>query len=94
MNSIPRAAVFGLTRPHLTRSVVTAPIIGSTYLDKLKELIGKFLPPTLTVPFSLRFGYSSNLITLSTDAVDVKLSEEEIKHLEEPYKPMSILGHA
>jgi hypothetical protein len=30
----------------------------------------------------------------STDAVDVKLSEEEIKHLEEPYKPMPVIGHA
>jgi hypothetical protein len=30
----------------------------------------------------------------STDAaVDVKLSEEEIKLLEEPYKPMRVLGH-
>jgi hypothetical protein len=29
----------------------------------------------------------------STDAVDVKLSEEEIKHLEEPYKPMPVIGH-
>jgi hypothetical protein len=30
----------------------------------------------------------------STDAaVDVKLSGEEIKHLEEPYKPMPVIGH-
>jgi hypothetical protein len=29
----------------------------------------------------------------STDAVDVKLSEEEIKHLEELYKPMPVIGH-
>ncbi|KAH9991263.1 NADP-dependent oxidoreductase domain-containing protein [Russula vinacea] len=46
---------------------VTAPIIGTTSLDKLKELIDA--------------------------AVDVKLSEEEIKHLEEPYKPMPVIGH-
>ena len=26
-------------------------------------------------------------------ALDVKLSEEEIKYLEEPYKPMAITGH-
>jgi aryl-alcohol dehydrogenase-like predicted oxidoreductase len=51
----------------LSKEVVTAPIIGSTSLDKLKELI---------------------------DVVDVKLSEEEIKHLEEPYKPMPVIGHA
>ncbi|KAF8500808.1 Aldo/keto reductase [Russula emetica] len=51
----------------LNKEVVTAPIIGSTSLDKLKELI---------------------------DVVDVKLSEEEIKHLEEPYKPIPVMGHA
>jgi len=50
----------------LTKDIVTAPIIGTTSLDKLKELI---------------------------DAVDLKLSEEEIKYLEEPYKPMGIIGH-
>ena len=25
--------------------------------------------------------------------VDVKLTEEEIKYLEEPYKPQNVLGH-
>jgi aryl-alcohol dehydrogenase-like predicted oxidoreductase len=51
----------------LSKDVVTAPIIGTTSLDKLKELIDA--------------------------AVDVKLSGEEIKHLEEPYKPMPVIGH-
>ncbi|KAI0051426.1 Aldo/keto reductase [Auriscalpium vulgare] len=49
-----------------TKDAVSAPIIGTTSLDKLKDLI---------------------------DAVDVKLSLEDIKYLEEPYKPMSIIGH-
>jgi hypothetical protein len=31
--------------------------------------------------------------TSSTDTVDLKLSEEEVKYLEEPYKPMGIIGH-
>jgi hypothetical protein len=30
----------------------------------------------------------------STDAVNVKLSDEEIQHLEEPYKPIPVIGHA
>jgi len=30
----------------------------------------------------------------SSDVVDVKLSEEEIEYLEEPYKPMPVIGHA
>jgi hypothetical protein len=29
----------------------------------------------------------------SPDAVDIKLSEEEVKYLEEPYKPTAIIGH-
>ena len=28
-----------------------------------------------------------------TGALDVKLTEEEIKYLEEPYQPVAILGH-
>ncbi|KAI0304260.1 Aldo/keto reductase [Multifurca ochricompacta] len=50
----------------LTKDVVAAPIIGTTSLDKLKDLIG---------------------------AVDIKLSEEEVKYLEAPYKPTAIIGH-
>ncbi|TCD68427.1 hypothetical protein EIP91_010828 [Steccherinum ochraceum] len=45
---------------------ITAPIVGTTKLDNLKEII---------------------------DAVDVELTEEEIKYLEEPYVPQSVLGH-
>ncbi|KAI0736369.1 aryl-alcohol dehydrogenase [Fomitopsis betulina] len=44
---------------------VTAPIVGTTSLDKLKDLLG---------------------------ALDVQLSEEEIKYLEEPYITQSIIG--
>jgi hypothetical protein len=32
-------------------------------------------------------------MTWGTDAVDLKLSEEEVKHLEEPYKPTAVIGH-
>jgi hypothetical protein len=32
-------------------------------------------------------------MTSSVGAVDIKLSEEEIKYLEEPYKSMAVLGH-
>ena len=30
---------------------------------------------------------------VNPDAVDIKLTEEEIKYLEEPYKPTEIFGH-
>ncbi|KAJ7046899.1 aryl-alcohol dehydrogenase [Mycena alexandri] len=45
---------------------VTAPIVGTTSLENLRELIA---------------------------AVDIELTQDEIKYLEEPYKPTSIIGH-
>ncbi|KAI0033128.1 NADP-dependent oxidoreductase domain-containing protein, partial [Vararia minispora EC-137] len=48
------------------KDAVSAPVVGSTSLEKLKDLIG---------------------------ALDVKLSEEEVKYLEEPYKPQAIFDH-
>ncbi|KAH9080345.1 Aldo/keto reductase [Lactarius deliciosus] len=51
----------------LTKEIVSAPIIGTTSLDKLKDLI---------------------------DAVDIKLSDAEVKYLEEPYKPTAVIGHS
>ncbi|EKM52795.1 uncharacterized protein PHACADRAFT_261425 [Phanerochaete carnosa HHB-10118-sp] len=50
----------------LAREEVTAPIVGTTSLQNLKEII---------------------------DALDVKLDEEEVKYLEEPYQPTAIFGH-
>jgi len=46
---------------------VSAPIIGTTSIEKLKDLIA---------------------------SLDVKLSEEDIKYLEEPYKPQPRFGHS
>ncbi|KAI0041444.1 Aldo/keto reductase [Auriscalpium vulgare] len=50
----------------LTKDVVSAPIVGTTSLEKLSDLIG---------------------------AVDIKLSSDDVKYLEEPYKPMAVIGH-
>jgi len=50
----------------MSKEGVTAPIVGTTSLDNLKDLLG---------------------------AVDLKLDEEEIKYLEEPYEPQAIIGH-
>lgn len=30
---------------------------------------------------------------MHTDSLEVKLTEEEIKYLEEPYRPQAISGH-
>ncbi|KAI8974167.1 Aldo/keto reductase [Trametes punicea] len=51
----------------LSKPGVTAPIIGTTSLKNLEDIIG---------------------------ALDVKLTEDEIKYLEEPYQPVPILGHS
>lgn len=51
----------------LAKPGVSAPIIGSTSLKNLEDIVG---------------------------AVDVKLTEEEMKYLEEPYKPSELCGHS
>ncbi|QRV91186.1 aldo/keto reductase family protein [Ceratobasidium sp. AG-Ba] len=50
----------------LSKEYMTAPIIGTTNLKNLEDIIG---------------------------SLDVKLTEEEIKKLEEPYAPQPIVGH-
>jgi len=45
---------------------VTAPIIGTTKLDNLKEMI---------------------------EALKIELTDEDLKYLEEPYKPNPVMGH-
>ncbi|KAL1947094.1 hypothetical protein VTO73DRAFT_14055 [Trametes versicolor] len=50
----------------LTKDGVTAPIVGTTSLDNLKDILA---------------------------GVSIKLSDEEIKYLEEPYNPLQIIGH-
>ncbi|KAI0933395.1 hypothetical protein AcV5_005549 [Taiwanofungus camphoratus] len=51
----------------LSKEGVTAPIVGTTSLDNLKDIIG---------------------------AVNVTLTADEIKYLEEPYRPLAIDGHS
>ncbi|KAF9501209.1 aryl-alcohol dehydrogenase [Pleurotus eryngii] len=50
----------------LSKEGVTAPIVGTTSLKNLEDILG---------------------------AIDVKLTEEEIKLLEEPYKAQAVAGH-
>ncbi|KAI0736364.1 aryl-alcohol dehydrogenase [Fomitopsis betulina] len=50
----------------LSKDVVSAPIVGTTSLKHLEDMVG---------------------------AVNVKLTPEEIKYLEEPYVPVAISGH-
>ncbi|OSC96859.1 Aldo/keto reductase [Trametes coccinea BRFM310] len=50
----------------LSKPGVTAPIIGTSSVKNLEDIIG---------------------------AIDVKLTDEEIKYLEEPYQPLPVTGH-
>ncbi|KAG1874950.1 aryl-alcohol dehydrogenase [Suillus subluteus] len=51
----------------LTKDGVSAPVVGTTSIEKLKDLIA---------------------------GIDVKLTVEEIKYLEEEYKPTAVIGHS
>ncbi|TBU44937.1 Aldo/keto reductase [Dichomitus squalens] len=55
------AVAWVLSKPH-----VTAPIVGTTSLANLEDILG---------------------------GLDVKLTEDEIKELEEPYRPLEVVGH-
>ena len=51
----------------LSKPGVSAPIVGSTSLTNLEDLLG---------------------------GLDVTLTEEEVRYLEEEYRPLSINGHS
>ncbi|KAJ6577294.1 Aldo/keto reductase [Mycena capillaripes] len=68
----------------ISKTEVTAPVVGSSSIEKLKDLIG--------MPSTPSSGIWINYIAF-LGALDVKLSSEEIKYLEEPYTPMAIMSH-
>jgi aryl-alcohol dehydrogenase-like predicted oxidoreductase len=68
----------------LHQDVVAAPVIGVQKIERISDLISK-QSLVLCTPSSYTFGY--------TGAVHLKLTREELKYLEEPYIPRSIMGH-
>ncbi|KAG8932063.1 hypothetical protein FRC00_000321 [Tulasnella sp. 408] len=62
----------------LSKPYVTAPIVGTTSTEKLKDLIG-----------CERLTYRGTFIA----GVHIKLTEEEVKSIDELYKPRAITGH-
>jgi len=64
---------------------VTAPIIGTTSMKHLKDTIGMLVPHP---PFHVL-----TCVIVFVAAVHVKLTEDEIKLLEEPYDSQNVLGH-
>jgi aryl-alcohol dehydrogenase-like predicted oxidoreductase len=63
---------------------VTAPIVGTTKLENLKEMIGER---------DVALGLSLKALIGIVEALDIELTEEEVKQLEEPYLPNAIMGH-
>jgi len=51
----------------MAKDGVTAPIVGTTSLENLHDLLG---------------------------AVNIELTADEMKYLEEPYQPRNIIGHS
>jgi len=70
----------------MSQKGVTAPVVGTTSLEKLYDLLGMFCISNAS--FLL---VSLNLLQLG--AVDVKLTEEEKKELEVPYQSQATFGH-
>lgn len=68
----------------LSKEGVTAPIVGTTSLDNLKDIISSCLSS---------FCLTIRLTQVHVEGVHVQLTTEEIKYLEEPYQPQAIFGH-
>ena len=74
----------------MNRPGVTAPIVGTTSLENLADLIGE----CGLILWAGRVGSKGGrVLTGFVGAVDVKLSEEDMKYLEEPYIPQGVIGH-
>lgn len=63
---------------------VTAPIVGTTKVQNLKEMIGEL---------NLAREVHRGVLIRIAEALDIELTEEEVKYLEEPYLPNAVLGH-
>ena len=72
----------------LSKDGISAPIVGTTSLTNLKDLIGMYCCSCI-----LRRPGHWCRADLRAEAVNIKLSPEEIKYLEEPYKPTGVAGH-
>jgi diketogulonate reductase-like aldo/keto reductase len=62
---------------------VTAPVIGSTSIKNLEELISAC--NCYMIRLTLNF---------IADGTEITLTQEEIQYLDEPYKERSVMGHS
>jgi hypothetical protein len=70
----------------LSKDEVSAPIVGTTNLKNLEDILGTLIGSPGHVQLA-------KLPTVCAGGVHIKLTEEEIKGLEEPYLPLPITGH-
>jgi len=69
----------------MAQDMVAAPIVGTTSLKNLQDLLGTHV---------LCLYKRMNVLTRPcSGAIDITLTAEEIKYLEEPYQPKSVVGH-
>ena len=71
----------------LSKPFVTAPVVGTTSLDKLRDLVGSFL----FYHYAIIPAADSHRIT--SGGVHLKLSAEETKSIDDLYQPREIAGH-
>lgn len=69
----------------MAQDAVTAPIVGTTSLDNLLDLLGQIFERTCA--------RHDTDICMSLDAINITLTPEEKKYLEEPYRPKNVIGH-
>lgn len=67
----------------MSKEGVTAPIVGTTNLKNLEDLLGTSAP-------THEYAHEADMNLLG--AVNVTLTEEEQKFLEEPYRPIPSVG--
>jgi hypothetical protein len=72
----------------LSKDIVAAPIVGSTKLENLYDIIGMSMLAAISVTEKVLIVDCRNL-----EGINVKLDEKEIQYLEEAYKPQPITGH-
>jgi hypothetical protein len=67
----------------LSKDAVSAPVVGTTSLKNLEELISK------CSQYDVLLIHANNV----TEAVHIKLTDEEVVLLEAGYKPQGVKGH-
>ena len=74
----------------LSKPGVTAPIIGTTSLSNLEDILGESIASCHRCLSSISYARLHH----TEGSLDVTLTDEEVKYLEEPYQPLNVIGHS